>query len=66
MILDGNRRWARSKGLLTLLGHKAGFEAGMKIAEAARSWGVHTFTVWGSLLRTGIDLKRNIILNEAI
>ncbi len=47
MILDGNRRWARSKGLLTLLGHKAGFEAGMKIAEAARSWGVHTFTVWG-------------------
>ena len=47
MILDGNRRWARSKGLLTLLGHKAGFEAGMKIAEVARSWGVHTFTVWG-------------------
>jgi len=47
MILDGNRRWARSKGLFTLLGHKAGFEAGMKLAEAARRWGVHTFTVWG-------------------
>ena len=47
MILDGNRRWARSRGLMTLLGHKAGFEAGLKIAEAARDWGVHTFTVWG-------------------
>ncbi len=47
MILDGNRRWARSKGMYTLEGHKAGFEAGLKIAEAARNWGVHTFTVWG-------------------
>ncbi len=47
IILDGNRRWARSRGLNTLQGHKAGFEAGMKIAKAARRWGVHTFTVWG-------------------
>lgn len=47
MILDGNRRWARSRGLHTLQGHKAGFEAGLKLAEAARNWGVHTFTVWG-------------------
>ncbi|WKZ25565.1 MAG: polyprenyl diphosphate synthase [bacterium] len=47
MILDGNRRWARSRGLHTLQGHKAGFEAGLKIAQAARDWGVHTFTVWG-------------------
>ena len=47
IILDGNRRWARAKGIPTLEGHKAGFEAGMKIAKAARGWGVHTFTVWG-------------------
>src|SRR3989304_7324538 len=47
IVLDGNRRWARSRGLHTLQGHKAGFEAGMKIAKASRSWGVHTFTVWG-------------------
>jgi undecaprenyl diphosphate synthase len=47
IILDGNRRWARSRGLKTLLGHKAGFEAGMKVAEASRAWGIHTFTVWG-------------------
>lgn len=47
VILDGNRRWARAKGLSMLEGHKAGFEAGMKVARAARAWGVHTFTVWG-------------------
>ena len=47
IILDGNRRWARARGLPTLSGHKAGFEAGMKIAKASRGWGVHTFTVWG-------------------
>ncbi len=47
IILDGNRRWARAKGLPTFAGHKAGFEAGMEIARASRAWGVHTFTVWG-------------------
>ncbi len=47
IILDGNRRWARSRGLHTLQGHKAGFEAGLRIADAARDFGVHTLTVWG-------------------
>lgn len=47
IILDGNRRWARAKGLPTLAGHKAGFDAGLKVARASRDWGVHTFTVWG-------------------
>ncbi len=47
IILDGNRRWARAKGLPTLEGHRAGFEAGLKIAKASRAWGVNTFTVWG-------------------
>jgi len=47
IILDGNRRWARARGLPTLAGHKAGFEAGLAIARAARVWGVHTFSVWG-------------------
>lgn len=47
LILDGNRRWARSKGLPTFEGHRMGFEAGLNVARAARRWGVHTFTVWG-------------------
>lgn len=47
LVLDGNRRWARARGLPFWEGHRAGFEAGMKVAKAAREWGIHTFTVWG-------------------
>lgn len=47
IILDGNRRWARARGLPTLVGHDAGFEAGMKVCRAARDLEVHTVTVWG-------------------
>ncbi len=46
MILDGNRRWARSRGLLPWEGHRAGYEAIKKVAKAARQMGVHTFTIW--------------------
>jgi undecaprenyl diphosphate synthase len=46
MILDGNRRWARCRGLAPWEGHKAGYEAIKKVAKAARQMGVHTFTIW--------------------
>ena len=46
IILDGNRRWARARGLSPWEGHKAGYKAVVKLAEAARSLGVHTFTIW--------------------
>lgn len=47
LVLDGNRRWARARGLPTFSGHKAGFDAAMKVARAARDFGVHTFSVYG-------------------
>lgn len=47
IIPDGNRRWARSRGLYTLEGHRAGFERAIELARTARSWGVHTVTLWG-------------------
>ncbi len=46
MILDGNRRWARSRGLKPWEGHYYGFKAVEKLAYASRDLGVHTFTVW--------------------
>src|SRR5512135_1721084 len=46
LILDGNRRWARAKGLPPWEGHKAGYEAVVNLAHASRTLGVHTFTVW--------------------
>ncbi len=47
IIPDGNRRWARARGLHTLRGHKAGFEMAVKLARACRQMGVHTTTLWG-------------------
>jgi undecaprenyl diphosphate synthase len=47
IIPDGNRRWARARGLHTLEGHKAGFDATTDIAKAAREMGVHTLSLWG-------------------
>lgn len=47
IIPDGNRRWARAKGLYTLMGHKAGFERAVELARAARQMGIHTFSLWG-------------------
>ena len=46
MILDGNRRWARARGLKPWEGHYNGYLAVEKLAKAVRDLGVHTFTVW--------------------
>jgi undecaprenyl diphosphate synthase len=47
IIPDGNRRWARARGIHTLLGHKAGFERAVELGRAARQMGIHTVTLWG-------------------
>jgi len=47
IIPDGNRRWARARGLHTLKGHKAGFDNAIQLARAAREMGIHTVTLWG-------------------
>lgn len=60
MILDGNRRWARSHGLEPWKGHLAGYEAVGKLARAARKLGVHTFTVWAFSTENWERPKREI------
>lgn len=46
IIPDGNRRWAKGRGLPTFEGHRKGFTALEKIATYLRKQGVHTLTVW--------------------
>lgn len=46
MILDGNRRWARARGLKPWEGHYHGYLAVEALAKAVRNLGIHTFTVW--------------------
>jgi undecaprenyl diphosphate synthase len=47
VILDGNGRWARSRGLQVTQGHEAGAQAIHDVGVAARNFGVHTVTIWG-------------------
>lgn len=47
VVLDGNGRWARSRGLPATAGHEAGAKAVREIIEVARNFGVHTLTLWG-------------------
>jgi undecaprenyl diphosphate synthase len=46
IIMDGNRRWARQKGLPDIKGHEEGTEALEKVMEAAEELGVETVTVY--------------------
>ncbi|MCL4365864.1 polyprenyl diphosphate synthase [Patescibacteria group bacterium] len=46
IIMDGNRRWARSKGLPDMKGHEMGAETLDKVMEAAEKFGVKTITVY--------------------
>lgn len=47
IIPDGNRRWARARGLTPMEGHAAGLKTMIKTLRAARGMGVHTATIWG-------------------
>ncbi|MCX6724026.1 MAG: polyprenyl diphosphate synthase [Candidatus Staskawiczbacteria bacterium] len=44
---DGNRRWARQKGLHTLEGHKKGYENLLDFSEWCRKRGVKVLTAFG-------------------
>lgn len=46
IIMDGNRRWAKEKGIDTKLGHKAGAETLEKIAAFANDIGLKYMTVY--------------------
>ncbi|MFH0928021.1 MAG: polyprenyl diphosphate synthase [bacterium] len=47
IIMDGNRRWARERGLPTLEGHKKGYENLKEIGDYCLSLGVQHLTVFG-------------------
>lgn len=46
IIPDGNRRWAKARGLPSFEGHRRGFDITPKICRAAREMGIHTLTLW--------------------
>lgn len=46
IIMDGNGRWAKDKGLPRVAGHKAGAESARKIVEACAEYGIQHLTLF--------------------
>ncbi|KAL2608712.1 hypothetical protein R1flu_027285 [Riccia fluitans] len=46
IIMDGNSRWAKRRGMNAGFGHAAGAEALQNIAKVANSWGIQVLTVF--------------------
>lgn len=47
LIMDGNGRWAKARGLPRTLGHRAGVQALKRTVEAAPDFGLECLTVFG-------------------
>lgn len=46
IIMDGNKRWARLKGLSSVMGHRAGIDAARRITEACVSLNIPILTLY--------------------
>jgi len=46
IIPDGNRRWARNRGLPTIEGHRRGFNRAKELTKKARGLGIEILTLW--------------------
>jgi undecaprenyl diphosphate synthase len=46
IIMDGNRRWARARGMPPVFGHQGGAEAVRRTVEACRRWEIQYLTLF--------------------
>lgn len=46
VIMDGNRRWAKAKGLPGFMGHTQGYETLKNVLDWSKEWGVHTVVAY--------------------
>ncbi len=71
IIMDGNRRWAREKGMIPQLGHKQGAENLKTIAEACEEFGIKYLTVFAfstenwKRSKDEVEYLMNLFLNYA-
>ena len=66
IIMDGNRRWAKSKGLPVSLGHKEGAKTLEKIVRYAKKVGIKYITVYAFSTENWKRTIRISIINELI
>lgn len=46
VIMDGNSRWAKARGLPSSAGHEAGYRTLKKMVELSCQWGIRALTVF--------------------
>ena len=46
IIMDGNGRWARARGLSRIAGHREGMRSVREVVEACRQWGIGYLTLY--------------------
>lgn len=65
IIPDGNRRWAKEKGLESWEGHEAGAKAIENLVQTALECGIKCFSIWGSsmdnLIKRPISEKKALL-----
>jgi len=68
IIMDGNGRWAKKRGMMRAMGHRAGTEATHRIVEACGEIGVKYLTIyvfsaenWGRP-KIEVDLLMNLLV----
>ncbi|HAF96260.1 MAG: di-trans,poly-cis-decaprenylcistransferase [Elusimicrobia bacterium GWF2_52_66] len=68
IIMDGNRRWARSRGLPAVAGHKKGVEAVHTVVKAASDAGIKALTLYAfsteNWSRSKLEIKALMFLLE--
>ncbi len=60
MIMDGNGRWAKARGLPRLAGHRAGTENLRPILEACVEFGIEILTIWAFSTENWSRPKREV------
>jgi undecaprenyl diphosphate synthase len=46
VIMDGNGRWAKQRGLPRIMGHRRGVDTLKKLLRICRDWGIHALTAY--------------------
>ena len=71
IIMDGNRRWAKERGLIPQMGHKEGAENLKKVARACDELGIKYLTVFAfstenwKRSKEEVDYLMNLLLAQA-
>lgn len=60
IIMDGNRRWARKRGLPTLSGHRRGYDRAVAIADYAFQRGISYLTLFAFSTENWNRSKREV------